>query len=457
MTEQIEQPVEEKEVAAGNAEVKAEENPLLRKTEVTISGEALQKRVNELMKGYAKKARLPGFRPGHVPMSRVKAMYGLEAINEAFNAEVQVAVRELHASSTEEIAGYPEVRFLDEAQAAALNVDKMGDCKVELVYEVMPTPECPDLSDVLVKKYTCVVDEAAVEHTIDVMRQQRATFQKVEDRAAKEDDRVVVNYDATCEGQPFEGGKLDGMTVQLGRGQMLPDFENAIFGMKIGETKEFQVNFPADYFHKPLAGKVGDFKVTVTAIEEPQYPTIDDEFAKGLGVESLEAMKAEIKSNLELEVAARLAAKTREEFMAELDKKLTFRVPAAVVASYQTEMMEQFKASMKQRGMDKVPELPASMFAEQAAQRARNTLFFAHIVKTEGLSASEEEVRALAAKKSGLYEAPEEVLEYTLKNEQMRASVENEVIVEKIYDVLFAKSKVEEVAVAFNDVMAGKF
>ena len=363
---------------------KPEVNPLERSLTLKVNNAELEAGVAAELKRLGKKAKLPGFRPGHVPAAKVAEMYGYEARMRVMNNLLDAAYRKAAEESGLRIAGFPEI--------APAEGSKPGDA--ELVFtakvEVYPEFDLPDLSGLELKRYSCDVTDAEVAKTLDIMAKQRATYTTEEGRAAQKDDRVTVNFTGTKEGIEFPGGKAEGFQFVIGSGRMLAEFDAAVAGMKAGESKTFDLTFPKEYGPADLNGATVQFLVEVTKVEEPHFPTIDDEFAQSLGVkDGVAAMRADVKKNLEREVSYRLEQRTAAEVFSALDKVLTFPVPAAVVEEERRAMAQQYAQAMRSRGLEAPKDIPDSMFQEPAVKKARVGLFISEVVQREKLTATD--------------------------------------------------------------------
>ena len=308
----------------------------------------------------------------------------------------------------------------------------------------------------LKEKIKCVIGHA-VEETINVMRKQRVTYtEAAADRAAQKDDRVTVNFTGTKEGIEFPGGKAEGFQFVIGSGRMLAEFDAAVAGMKAGESKTFDLTFPKEYGPADLNGATVQFLVEVTKVEEPHFPTIDDEFAQSLGVkDGVAAMRADVKKNLEREVSYRLEQRTAAEVFSALDKVLTFPVPAAVVEEERRAMAQQYAQAMRSREAPK--DIPDSMFQEPAVKKARVGLFISEVVQREKLTATDEQITARAQSIAASYENPAEVVQYLTTDRQSRVNVAMQVQEENVTNWLLGQATTEEVPVEFDKVMKGEF
>ena len=435
--------------------VKTEEvakvNPLERTLELVVSYASAEALTEQSLKNYRKNAKLPGFRKGHVPAAQVRRMYGAQAFDEAVNQLVGEAWSKAARESGLRIAGYPRID--------ATQVEDKENMHFTAKFEVFPDVELPDFSAVELKRYVCPVTDAEVEKTIDVMRRQRATYNVVE-RAAANDDRVKLNFKGKKEGVEFQGGTAEGYTFVLGQGRMLPEFEAAVTGMAAGETKTFPMTFPADYGIQDLNGQDVEFDVEVIEVAEPSYPEVDDEFATTLGVKGgVDAMRAEIRANLEREVNMRLETKTKSEVMDAVSAACTFAVPTAMVAEESEALSQQMLRDLAARGIDvkKIPAMPADAFKPQAERRVRLGLFVEALISQENISGSDEQVREIAADIASSYEKPEEVIEYIMKDQNRVGNLRAQATENNVTEWILAKAKTVEETVEFDKLMAGQF
>lgn len=424
-------------------------NPLERTLELVVSNKAVEERAEKLLKEYGKNARMPGFRKGHVPADRVRAMYGAEAYDKAVNEFVSDAWMKAAKESGLNIVGVPTIDVKP-------NAEDKENMHLEAKFEVMPEVEIPSFADVELKRYVCPVTDAEVEKTIDVMRRQRATYNVVE-RAAQNDDRVKLNFNGKKDGVAFPGGSAEGYTFVLGQGRMLPEFEAAVLGMSASEKKTFPLTFPSDYGVQDLNGQTVEFEVEVQEVAEPVYPEIDDEFAKSLGVtDGVEAMRNEIRSNLEREVEARLQARTKSETMEAVAKVVQFAVPAALVDEESQRLSQQMITDLAARGIDtkKMPQMPKDMFKDQSERRVRLGLFVNALMEKENVAGTEEQVRELANDIAASYEHPEEVVEYILKDQNRVASLTGQATENNVTKWVLDHAKTTEEKVDFDQLMA---
>ena len=427
----VEEKVEEKTeaTAAPAEETKAEEvkpNPLQRTIELTISRKELDARVAKALREKAKKAKFHGFRPGHAPAAMVRAAYGQEIQFDAINALVSAAFVEKVQEGKYHVSGYPDIA---PTEGAPENEDTMS---FTATFEVFPDVEVPDMKDASVTEYECELTDADVEKTLDVMRKQRATFEKA-DKAAADGDYAFA----------------------LGQGRMLPEFENAIRGMKAGETKTFNLTFPENYPAKNLAGKEVQFEVTLKEVDEEILPALDDKFAKDLGVnDGIDKLKADVKENLQREVTARLEARTKQSAMNALLSVAKFPVPHAAVEEQREALVHDAIENMKAQGINLPNDsIPANAMLDQAEQRVRLGLQISAIVEKEKITSTDEQIKALADNIAKSYEDPKEVVDWYLNNPQHKAELAAVVVENNVVAWILKNAQVKKEPISFENLM----
>ena len=304
------------------------------------------------------------------------------------------------------------------------------------------------------------VSESAIDKTIDILRKQRRTFaQRAQDAAAEDGDRVTVDFEGKIDGEPFQGGKAEDFQFLVGEGQMLKEFEDAVRGMKAGESKTFPLQFPADYHGKDVAGKEADFLVTVKKIEAQNLPAIDEALAKSLGIKegTVEALRADIKRNLEREVKFRVLARNKASVMDALIKVAELDVPKALVSGEVERMIGDAREDLKKRGVKDAEkaEIPASIFEPQAERRVRLGLVVGELVRANNLQAKPEQLQAHIDEMAQSYERPAEVVRWYLSDRSRMAEVEAVVIENNVADFVLAKAKVTDKVVPFDELMVG--
>ena len=424
---------------------------LERKVTLTLPINAIEAEVDTRLKRLARQVKIDGFRPGKVPAKVVAQMYGASVQYEVMNDKVGEAFAAVAVEAQLRVAGAPQISQKDGAAE--------GEMAFEAVFEVYPEVKIGDLATVEVEKVTADVTEEAIDKTVDILRKQRRTFaQRAAADAAVDGDRATIDFLGSIDGVPFEGGKADGFQFILGDGQMLKEFEDAVRGMKSGESKTFPLAFPEDYHGKDVAGKTADFLVTVHKVEAANLPEVDEAFVKTLGVNepTVEALRADIRNNLEREVKNRLQARNKAAAMDAMVAKAELDLPKAPVQAELDRMADAARADLKQRGIkdaDKAP-IPDDIFRPQAERRVRLGLVVAELVRTEKLDATREQIEAHINEMAAAYERPADVVKWYTDDQQRMSEVEAVVIENNVTAFILAKAKVTEKAVDFDELMA---
>ncbi|WPB58530.1 trigger factor [Xylophilus sp. GOD-11R] len=424
---------------------------LERKITLTLPVSVIQSEVDQRLKRLARTVKMDGFRPGKVPMSVVQQRYGYSVQYEVMNDKVGQAFSAAANEANLRIAGQPTITEKDGAPE--------GELAFDAVFEVYPDVKIGDLAEAKVEKLTAEVDDAAIDRTLDILRKQRQTFsQRAQEQAAQDGDRVTVDFEGKIEGETFQGGKAEDFQFSVGEGQMLKEFEDAVRGMKVGESKTFPLDFPADYHGKDVAGKQADFLVTVKKIEQANLPEVNELFAKSLGIAdaTVDGLRADIRKNLEREVKFRVLAKNKQAAMDALVEKAELDLPRAAVQAELDRMVANARAELKNRGMkdaDKAP-IPDDMFRPQAERRVRAGLVVAELVRANGLEAKPEQIKAHIDELASSYEKPADVVRWYQSDRQRLGEVEAMVIENNVTDFLLSKAQVTEKAVSFEELMA---
>jgi trigger factor len=413
--------------------------------------------VEKRLKQQAKTARAPGFRPGKVPLKMVAAQYGYQIESDVLNDKVGRAFNDAANENQLRVAGFPKIEPKQDAQEGQLAFDA--------TFEVYPEVVIGDLANVDIETVKADVTDAEIDKTIDILRKQRVHYHAKGEAGehgtggepvAANGDRVTVDFVGTIDGVEFAGGKAEDYAFVLGEGRMLPEFEAATIGLKVGEAKSFPLAFPEDYHGKDVAGKTAEFTITLKQLEWAHLPEVDAEFAKSLGIEDgdIEKMRADIKVNLEREVGARVKARNKEAVMDALVKSTEMDVPKALIDQDSERLAEMTRQDMAQRGMDvKSLPFPPDLFAAKAERRVRLGLILGELVNANNLQATQDQVKGQIEDFAQSYEDPKEVLKYYYSDRRRLAEVEALVLEENVVNYVLSKAKTSTKDVAFDELM----
>lgn len=425
-------------------------SPLERSIDLSLAIADIERDVEQRLKKMSRSVKLPGFRPGKVPANIVKQQYGAQARHEVLSEMLDAAFVDAVTAQSLRVAGYPRID--------AKPVEGTEKLEFTATFEVYPEIALGDLSASQIERPQLDVTEAEIDKTIDILRKQRVRHEAAARPAAKE-DRVVIDFRGTKDGVAFDGGSATDYPFVLGQGMMLADFETAVEGMSVGESKTFGMTFPEDYFAKDLAGQPVQFEITVKQVQGPVMPEMDADFAKMLGIPDgdVSKLRGEIEGNLKREVKKRIESRTKDQVMDALLAANPITVPRALVDMEIERLVDNARHDMEARGM-KTRDFPIqpAWFAEQAERRVKLGLILAELVQVEQLEAKPEQVRALVEESAQTYERPEEVVDWYYAQPSRLAEVEAVAIENNVVDWVLSKAVVSDKAVAFDELMGQK-
>ena len=423
---------------------------LQRRITLTLAADTINGEVESRLKKLSRTVKADGFRPGKVPMSVVAQRYGYSVHYEVMNDKVGEAFATAANQAKLRVAGMPSITQKEGGAE--------GQMAFDATFEVYPEVKLGDLSAVSLERVSTEVSDAAIDKTIDILRKQRRTFaQRPAVEGAAESDRVTIDFEGKIDGEPFSGGKAEAFQFIIGEGQMLAQFDTGVRGMKVGESKTFAVAFPADYHGQDVAGKEADFLVTMKKIESQTLPVVDEALAKSLGIEggTVDALRADVKKNLEREVKFRVLARNKSAVMDALLASAELDLPQALVANETGRLVESARADLKQRGVKDAATapIPAELFTAQAERRVRLGLVVAELVRSQNLQAKPEQLQAHIEEMSQSYEKPAEVMRWYLSDRQRMAEVEAVVIENNVANHVLTTAKVTDKVLPFDDLM----
>ena len=436
---------------------------LERRVDLTVPAAAIEQEVKTRLAKLARGMKVPGFRPGKVPIKMVAQTYGAQVQAEVLNDKVGEAFNSAVTAGKLKVAGQPRLEARTVADGEAESADGSKDLTFSATFEIYPEIRVGDLSGTEVQRATCAIGETEIDRTLQIMQKQRATFEDVQ-RAAQDGDSVTIDFKGTHSegenaGQAFEGGQADDFKFTLGEGRMLPEFEAAVRGMASGQTKTFPLTFPANYGSQAVAGRPVTFDVSVKKVQQPRLTPIDAEFARSLGVTDgdVAKMRSEISNNLSREVAARLKARTKEQAMAALLATSSFDVPKSLVESEKQRLAEGARSDLIARGMaPKDAPLPLDLFASEAERRVRLGLLLGEVVRANNLQSRPDQIRKLVEEIAQSYEKPQDVINWYLSDRKRLAELETVALEDNVTNWVLQRAKVVDTPIEFDELMGHK-
>jgi trigger factor len=383
-------------------------------------------------------------------MNIVAQRYGYSVHYEVMNDKVGEAFNQAAIEAQLRVAGQPRISEKEQATE--------GEMAFDAIFEVYPEVKMQDLAQVTIDKLQADVTDEAIDKTVEILRKQRRTYaQRSLDSTADTDDRVTVDFEGKIDGEPFDGGRAQDFQFVVGEGQMLQEFEAAVKGMKVGESKTFPLAFPADYQGREVAGKTADFMVTLKKLEASHLPEVTDDLAKSLGAAdaTVAGLRGDIRGNLEREVKFRLLGRNKQAALDTLVEHAELDLPNSIVQAELDRLVQGAREELKQRGIkdaDKAP-IPEDVFKPQAERRVRMGLVVSELVRQHGLQATPDQIKAHVEELSASYEKPVEVQRWYYSDNRRMAEVEGIVIEQNVTNYVFSLAKVNEKAISFDELM----
>ena len=417
---------------------------LERRMTIGVPAERIETEVNKRLQQTARRAKVPGFRPGKVPMSVIRQRYEDSARQEALGDLIQATFYEAIVEQKLNPAGAPAVE--------PKVFEKGKDLEYVATFEVFPEFQVGGFDSIEVERQSAEVTDADLEKMLETLRKQNTRFEKVE-RAAQNEDQLNIDFLGKSDGEAFAGGSAKNTPLVLGSGRMIPGFEDGLVGAKAGEERVVAVTFPEDYQNLDLAGKAAEFTITVNSVSEPRLPELDDAFFALFGIKDggLEGFRSEVRKNMQRELRQALKTKVKNQVMDGLLASNPIEVPKALVESEVNRLRVQ---AVQQFGGNIKPEqLPAELFEEQARRRVALGLIISELVKQFELKPDEARVRELIEEMASAYQEPEQVVAWYLKNEQQLGEVRSVVLEEQVVDTVLQKAKVTDKQVSYDDAV----
>lgn len=425
---------------------------LERKVTVSVPKEKIEEEVSLRLRNLARKVKVDGFRPGKVPFSLVESRYSDSVRMEVARDMVQSTLFDALQKHDLVPAGYPDVELEQ--------VEKDKDFKYSAMVEVMPVFEVTELNQSPVELTKSAIADKDVTAMLDKLREQNKEFHEV-NRAVKNGDKIVFDFEGFLEDKPFEGGAAEGHELVIGSGAMIPGFEEGIIGGKKDKPFEIKVTFPADYGHPPLAGKEATFKITLHKVMEGKLPELDAAFAEKFNITEggIEALTKDIKDNMTRELERRVSIMNREKLFDKLMEVNIIDLPSSLI----DKEIEHLKHEMYHRLFghehkenEQIPDFPRELFEEQAKRRVHLGLLFSEYVKKHQIVPATDKVNAMIEKLASAYETPDELRAWYQGSKEHMAEIESLVMEEMVADKIAEDAKLKYKNKDYDSVMNPK-
>ena len=421
---------------------------LERRMTIVVPMQPLEEEMNQRISRISRTAKVPGFRPGKVPLKMVQQQYGAQVRDEVLSNAVERSFTEAVEQNNLRVAGFPNIEHKPFEVAA-------GQFEYVATFEVFPEIVVGDFRGSTIERPVIEVGDAEVKKTLDVLQKQRATYEDVK-RAAKKEDKVNLSLTASMDGQEVESTGDQGIDLILADGGRVAEFDENVIGSKAGTTKTFEITYPADHKPEQIAGKTVSYQVTINSVAQAKLPEIDADFARSLGVDDgdVEKMKADIKESLNQEVQKLVRAKLKEQVFKILVDSTQVGLPKAVVGAEINRLMHMAQQNLQQRGVDlSNMQLEPAMFEEQAKRNASLRMILSEVVNKNALQANAEQVRAMVEQFSQSFEHPADVVRWYYEDPKRLDEPASLATEENVVAWAMQSAQVADVKTKFDDLM----
>jgi trigger factor len=432
---------------------------LKREFKVVVPAAELDAKVNVRLDELKDRVRINGFRPGKVPVAHLRRVYGRSAMAEVIEATVRDTNNQIVSERGYKLAADPKVTLPTEQDAVEKLISGQSDLDYTMAVEIVPPIELTDFKAIKLTKLTSEVTDAEVDEALARITEQNKPYSaKPEGEKAAKDDRVVISFAGTIDGAPFEGGSAEDSVVLIGSNTFIPGFEDQLIGIGVGETRTLKVTFPQHYGKETLAGKNAEFVVTAKSIETPSTVTIDDEFAKSLGLESLAKLREAVKDRIAREHVGRSRQKLKRALLDELDARHKFEPPPSLV---EEEFDRVWKSVLSEMETEKksfadentTEEKAKAEYRAIAERRVRLGLVLAEIGEKNKITVTDEELNRAVMEHVRQFPGQEQrVWDYYRQNPQAIAGLRAPIYEEKVVDFLLELANVTEKKVAREEL-----
>jgi trigger factor len=432
---------------------------LRRELKVVVGADELEQRLSSRLEDLKDKARIKGFRPGHVPKEHLRKVYGRSVMAEVVRQAVAETSREALSQREERPAFQPKVALPEDEAEIDKIFEGTGDLAYTLSFEVLPKVEVMDLGTLELERPVTPVTEEDIDKAIERILVANQNY-KPKDGPAKKGDRVTIDFVGKLDGEAFEGGSTEDAPIVLGSGGFIPGFEDGLIGAKTGEERTVEATFPEDYPEAKLAGKTVQFEVKVKEVAGPETPTLDDDFAKSLGVESVAQMRDTVKSRIGQDRTMASRQKAKRALLDALNESHAFDLPPTLVDnefqaiwSQVTRDLEQSKKTFADEGTTE--EKARQEYNDIAARRVRLGLLLSEIGTSNEITVSDEEVnRALLERIRQFPGQERQVYDFYRNNPDALAELRAPLYEDKVVDYILELAKVTDKTVSMEELYA---
>lgn len=423
---------------------------LERKVSISTPSDVINTDIQKRLQQLSKTQRMPGFRPGKIPMSVINKRFGAAVRNEILQEVMTRSFYEAIQKESLQPAGQPML------EAGDLKGDAFT---FTATFEVFPEVSLGDFSKLKIEKPESEISDKDIQLMLDNLLKQKAAWEPVK-RMAKKDDMVVIDFEGKIDDVPFEGGKAEGFELVLGSDSMIPGFEKQLLKIKTGEERQITVTFPEDYQSTEVAGKDAVFDITAKEVKGMKLPELDDEFVKEFGVEEggVDKLKEEIQKNMQRELDAKLKAEIKTKVFESLLDANEVDIPKPLI-DQEIEVLKQQAVQQFSQGRNaqvELPDLPAAIFEDQAKSRVTLALLVNQVIQDNDIKVDADRVKETVETMASAYDDPEQMVNWYYSNQEQLQQVESTVMEEQVVDLILEQAKVKSKTFDFDELMNPK-
>ena len=419
--------------------------------EIVVPNKDIEEQVSSKLKAAQKDSKLKGFRKGKAPLDVVTSIYGPEIR--------QDVLWDLASKTFSKIAQEKDLKIVSRPNLIPEKIEEGKDAKFKATFEVYPEVKLSKMSKVSYTNYLCEITEDDLDNTITNLQKRLSQWEPV-DEVSKSGDQVKINFVGKIDGEEFEGGTADDFSVELGSKSMIEGFEDGLIGLKKGDKKVLELEFPSDYGKSELAGKPVNFDTEIKEVLTPKLPELNEDFFKSTGIEAenIEAFKIEIRSKLEEDLVNILNGKIKQSLYDSLLDANDFEVPSAMIDSEVSNMKQDTARRMGMDLKDLNEDLfPNDMFNEEATKRVKVGILLNKIIEEKELKPDADKVKEIIEDRAKNYKDPQQVINYFYSDDEQLRNIESISLEEQVVDALKLEAKSNDENLSYEDCVSGTY
>ena len=427
---------------------KAEVNQSLN---IVVPNTDIEEQVSTKLKAAQKDSKLKGFRKGKAPMDVVSSMFGPEIRQEV--------IWDLASKTFSKLAQEKDLKIVSRPNLIPETLDEGKDAKFKATFEVYPEVSLAKISKISFTNFLCDITDEDLDKTINNLQKRMSQWEPV-DEVSKDGDQIKINFVGRIDGEEFEGGTAEDFSVEIGSKSMIKGFEEGLIGLKKGDKKILELNFPEDYGKKELASKPVSFDTEVNDVLTPKLPDLNEEFFKSTGIEAadVESYKKEVRTKLEEDLENILKGKVKQSLFDALVEVNEFEVPSAMIDSEISNMKQD---TARRMGMDpkeiKEDLFPNETFSDEATKRVKVGILLNKIIEDKELKPDADKVKEIIEERAKNYKDPQQVINYFYSDDEQLRNIESISLEEQVVDALLSEAKSTEENISYEDCVSGTY